>query len=134
MLNNCKSQYFVRIIFSYIYELKKLEIVKYNKRMQKKLDINILNYRQFSGSYIIYESKNKGKEYEVGKNLLIYEGEFLNGKRNGKGIEYEYLTKSQLFYKFEGEYLNGKRKGQGKLFDNNGILVTEGEYSDNILR
>ena len=133
MLNNCKSQYIVRIIFSYIYELKKLEIVKYNKRVQKKLDINILNYRQFSGSYIIYESKNKGEEYEVGKNLLIYEGEFLKGKRNGKGIEYEYLTKSELFYKFEGEYLNGKRKGQGKLFDNNGILVTEGEYSDNIL-
>ena len=29
---------------------------------------------------------------------------------------------------FEGEYLNGKRNGKGKEYDNNGKLEYEGEY------
>jgi len=36
---------------------------------------------------VIYELNNvigKGKEYDD-NNLLIFEGEYLNGKRNGKG-------------------------------------------------
>ena len=35
---------------------------------------------------------------------LIFEGELLNGKKNGKGKEYDYM--GNLI--FEGEYLNGK--------------------------
>ena len=34
----------------------------------------------------------------------MFEGEYLNGKRNGKGKEYKY---GEII--FEGEYLNGKR-------------------------
>ena len=49
------------------------------------------------------------KEYKY-NGKLIYEGEYLNGKRNGKGKEYDY--KGEL--EFEGEYLNGKRNGKGK--------------------
>ena len=30
--------------------------------------------------------------------------------------------------KFEGEYLNGKRHGKGKEYDGNGQLIFEGEY------
>ena len=55
----------------------------------------------------VYELKNgEGyiKEYNYdGK--LKFEGEYLNGKRNGKGKEYYYDDKLE----FEGEYLNGKR-------------------------
>ena len=47
---------------------------------------------------------------------MLYEGEYLNGKRHGKGKEYNY--NSELI--FEGEYLNGK-KWNGK----------EIEYYDN---
>ena len=42
----------------------------------------------------------------------MYEGKYLNGKRNGKGIEY-YKNGN---IKFEGEYLNGK-KWNGKGYD-----------------
>ena len=38
-------------------------------------------------------------------NNLVYQGEFKNGKRNGKGKEYDYFENIM----FEGEYLNGKR-------------------------
>ena len=42
----------------------------------------------------------KGKEYEYGE--LIFEGEYSNGKKNGNGKEYKYGK-----LEFEGEYLNG---------------------------
>ena len=41
---------------------------------------------------------------------LIFEGEYLNEKRNGKGKEYN--DDGELT--FEGEYINGKRNGKGK--------------------
>ena len=96
-------------------EKLKLEIVKSNKTLQKNLDIGIINYKYFSGKYIIYESDGNVKEYDYGDKLL-YEGEYLNGKRNGKGKEYDFYGK--LF--FEGEYLNGKRNGKGKEYYDNG--------------
>ena len=64
---------------------------------------------------IIYKLDNgKGtiKEYN-NLNILIYEGEYLNGKRNGKGKEYN--KNSELI--FEGEFLNGKKwNGKGEEY------------------
>ena len=65
---------------------------------------------------IIYEIKNGNgyiKEYEndgpiIAKNVIYFEGEYLNGEKNGKGKEYDSFVR----LKFEGEYLNGKRNGQ----------------------
>ena len=78
------------------------------------------------------------KEYK-----LLFKGEYLNGKRNGKGKEYDYNDKLV----FEGEYLNGKiwngkgyntndkiefeindGKGYIKEYDFDGKLEFEGEY------
>ena len=62
----------------------------------------------------------KGKEYG---GELIFEGEYFNGKRFGKGKEYE---NGQL--KFEGEYLNW-RKWNEKKYDSEGSrLLFEGGY------
>ena len=73
-----------------------------------------------------YELNNgKGKIIEYNEDgILEFEGEYLNGKRNGKGKEY-YRNK-QL--KFEGEYLNGDRNGKGKEYYKNGKLKFEGKY------
>ena len=84
---------------------KILEMVRFNKTLQKKLNINLINYRIFSGKYIIYESNGIVKEYDSYNDKLIFEGEYLNGKRNGKGKEYN--KKGKLI--FEGEYLNGEK-------------------------
>ena len=44
---------------------------------------------------------------------MEYEGEYLNGKRHGKGKIYNYNGK----LKYEGEYLYGKRWfGKGKEY------------------
>ena len=55
---------------------------------------------------------------------MEYEGEFLNGKRNGKGKEYSYDGE----FIFEGEYLDGKRNGKAKESSKDGIILFEGEY------
>ena len=94
------------IILSYFNENKKLKIIKNNKKLQNKLEINIKNYEKISERYKIGERNGKGKEYDKLNDKLIFEGEYLNGKRwNGKGKEYYNYRK----LKFEGEYLNGKR-------------------------
>ena len=78
----------------------------------------------------------KGKEYDW-KGKLIFEGEYLNGKRwngneydpdnnfayklkNGNGLIKKYDYDGNLI--FEGEYLNGKRNGEGKAYNCNGKL------------
>ena len=102
---------------------------KYNKNWQNIMNITIKNYQIFSGRYIIYESKNKGKEFKGFNDLLIYEGGYLNGKRNGEGKEYN--EEGELI--FEGEFKNGKRNGKRKEFQY-GILLYEGEYLDDDLK
>ena len=53
----------------------------------------------------------KGKEYNYNeKGNLLFEGKYLNGKRNGKGKNYLY---GKLI--FEGENLKGKKMENGKL-------------------
>ena len=94
---------------------------------------------------IAYEIKNGTgfkKEYN-GFGSLIFEGNFLDGKRQGKGTEYNgedvissgnyindkkngYFTEKNHLYKFEGEYLNNhKMKGKEYIWNE---LVYEGEY------
>ena len=122
MLKNIKSIFFFRLIFSNLKEKQKLKIAKYSKNLQNKIDINLSNYKLFSGRYIIYEN-GKRKEYDAYRDILVFEGEYLIGKRNGKGKEY-YDGK----LKFEGEYLNGLRNGKGKEYNYKGNLIFEGEF------
>ena len=124
MLENIKSKFFVRYLFSLMDDGQQLHLVKYNKILQKLLNINIMNYRFFSRKYTIYEANGIGKIYNAYENNLIYEGGLINGRRNGKGKEYDYYD--ELI--FEGEYINGKRSGKGKEYNYKGELIFEGEF------
>ena len=64
------------------------------------------------------EGQGKIKEYEC-NDKLIFEGELLNGKRNGNGKEYYNYANGKLL--FEMEYLNGEILN-GKLYNNEGIM------------
>ena len=145
MLDNIKSLFFIRILFSHLNERTKLKIVKYNQNLQNTINIGLINYKFLGTKYIIYETKGTGKEYDKYTNVLLFEGEYKNGLRNGKGKEYHDLE----ILLFEGEYLNNKR-WNGKGYDDynnvvyelkNGkgyikeyyigtILKLEGEYAD----
>jgi len=78
---------------------------------------------------IIYELINgtgKVKEYNIyRKNILNFEGEYLNGKKNGKGKEYDYYGSLE----FDGEYLNGKKwNGKGRYVNFSENIGVEYEY------
>ena len=62
---------------------------------------------------------------------MKYEGEYLNGKRHGKGKEF---TKNKILV-YEGEYQNGLWHGKGKQYNSDKIssglgpqLIYEGEF------
>ena len=122
MLKDIKSSYFNCILFSYIQEGQKLKLIKYNKSLQKNMNISIINYKYFIGTYIIYESNGIGKEYDGLTDTLMFEGKFKNGERNGKGKEYNFWHYNVI--DFEGEYFYGKR-WNGKGYDNNNKVVYE---------
>ena len=125
------SDYFLRKVFAFLELKKQLQLIIYNKHLQNKLNLNLINYKIFSGKYIIYENETntKGKIINAYNNMVYYDGEFLKGKKHGKGKEYyDYGVTIKL--KFEGEYLNGKRNGKGKEYDIYGNLIYEGEYKN----
>ena len=71
----------------------------------------------------------KGVGYDK-ENNLKYEGEFINGKKNGKGKEYiknNNVYNNEFILLFEGEYFNNYRL-RGKEYYKNGKLKYEGEY------
>ena len=77
----------------------------------------------YDGELLNGKKNGQGKHYI--NNILIYEGQYLNGERNGKGKEYN-ITGDYLEY--EGEFLNNTRNGKGKEYHHNGIIKKEGEY------
>ena len=126
MLKNIKSIYFSKILFSFLDDGVKLNLLRYNKNLQIKLDINIMNYKRFANKYIINED-NVIKEYNIYTDKLLYEGEYLNGKRwnekgydfnknlsyelkNGKGYIIDFNNNEKLI--FEGELINGEKNGK----------------------
>ena len=46
-LKNVKSHYIIKKFFEYITERKSLEIIRYNKSIQKRININIYNYKAY---------------------------------------------------------------------------------------
>ena len=76
------------------------------------------------GNYFNYLKDGNGFNKKYNKNGVIFEGEYLNGIRNGKGKEYD----GNSHIKFEGEYLNGKRNGIGKELSFGCDIIFEAEY------
>ena len=104
-IEEIKSLYIIKEVLSFVNIKRKLNMLIYNKHLQNKIEINIEDYKKISGKYKISEKNGFGKEYKLGTNILIFEGEYLNGKRNGKGKKYNYDGKLI----FEGDFVNEKR-------------------------
>ena len=123
-LKKVKSHYILKRIFDNIQNKRVLYIIKYNKYIQKKLNLSILHYMHFQAKFIVYDSNKIGKEYNDDDDL-IFEGEYLNDKRNGNGKEDDTNSGKLIF---EGDYLNGERNGKGKEINFNRDITFEGEY------
>ena len=127
MLDNIRSKYILKFFLSHVNEKKKLNLVKYNKNLQTKININLLYYKILSGNYTtIYDNNNKiGIIFDEYRDKIIFEGEFSNGKKNGKGKEYDINTGK---IKYEGEYFNGNVTGRGKVYYHEGNIKYQVEF------
>ena len=125
MWRKIKSSFILQNIFNYIDKKSELNLAIYNKQLQKKLGLTLIDFKKFSGRYRI-EEYGKIWEYNSYNNKLLFSGHYSNGKRNGEGKEYN--DEGKLI--FEGEYLDGKKwKGVEKEYDeDNNILILECEY------
>ena len=47
-LRKLKSDYFIQKFFGYMIERKSLETIRYNKNLQKRINININHYKAYS--------------------------------------------------------------------------------------
>ena len=89
-IRDIKSSYNIKEVFSFLDEKQILNMIIYNKELQKLLLVDLEDYKKISGKYKIGKKNGNGKEFILNTNRLIFEGEYLNGERNGKGKEYNY--------------------------------------------
>jgi len=101
-LENIKSKYILQLIFFNLHENLLLQVVKYNKNIQKKLGKDINDYKTYKG--VIIEIIPINKEYRKDRNTFInYKKEekkhfyiYFNGKQKKKEI---ILLEMKMFQK-----------------------------------
>ena len=76
ILESLKSDYFLQKLYDIMPKKKKLEIVKYNKKVQNRLDLGIKDYKEYSETYSSIEIEIIPKKGKYGK--------FINIKENDK--------------------------------------------------
>ena len=106
----------------------KFNTIIYNKKVQKKLGLNLIDFIRFSGKYI-EEKNDKIEVYSYFNKKILFEGQYSNRKKNGEGKEYN--ENGKLI--FHGEYLDGKKwTGLEKVYDeiDDEIILFEYEYRD----
>ena len=54
LLDNVKSTFFSSVLFSHLNEKIKLKMIKYNKNVQNKIDINLNYYKLINIKNILY--------------------------------------------------------------------------------
>ena len=60
---NIKSLYIIKTILSFLTEKQKLNMIIYNKELQRTCLVDIEDYKKISLKYKIGERNGKGKEY-----------------------------------------------------------------------
>ena len=84
-----------------------------NLKKYEKFKSNIsIGHREIGN--LTYNKEIKMKKENNDKNILKYEGEYLNGEKNGKGKEYD--INGELI--FEGKFINGKKSNKKILVMN----------------
>ena len=121
-LRKVKSDYFIQKFFGYMTERKSLETIRYNKSIQKRIDININHYKVYSEKYssieldIIPMKGKYGKFINIKKENKKYFHIYFNDNKNKEIIfnslckddnvskisiiiDYQIKSFSKLFYK-----------------------------------
>ena len=128
---NIKSDYFLQKLFNNLMKKKSLDIIKYNKNIQKRINISIKDYKEYSEIYSSIEIEIKPVNNEYGEFINMNENEkyyhiyfndnkeeikrnYLDGNDNVSKIkiiiDYQVKSFEELFYYCECiEYINFKK-------------------------
>ena len=99
-LKNVKSDYFIQKFFGYMSKRKSLETIRYNKNIQKRINININHYKAYSEEYSSIELDIIPMKGEYGRFINIKEEDkkyfhiYFNDNKK-KEIERTYLDEDE---------------------------------------
>ena len=68
---NIKSDYFLQKLFNYLSKYKLLDIIKYNKKIQKRIHVNINDYQNYSEKFTPIEIEIIPIKNAIGKFINI---------------------------------------------------------------
>ena len=104
-LENIKNTFFLQIMFDYILKNKYFGMIKYNKNMQKKMNLNINDYKEFSKIEleIIPKKRVMKKFINVLKDYPEYDT--LARDTIKEGIEYYHIYLNDNKEEFKRHYL-----------------------------
>ena len=71
ILQNLKSDYFIQKFFDYIQKRRILKTIRYNKSIQKRINLNINHYKEYSEKYSSIEIEIKPMENKYGDFINI---------------------------------------------------------------
>ena len=72
-----KSDYFLQKLYDNMTKKKKLEIVKYNKKVQNRLDLGVKDYKEYSETYSSIEIEIMPAKGKYGRFIYINENDKL---------------------------------------------------------
>ena len=87
IIENIKSRYILSKIYNNMTKKKKLEIVKYNKRIQNRLNLSANDYKEYSETFtpieieIIPKKGKYGKFIDINKNDKLYYHIYFNDNK-----------------------------------------------------
>ena len=95
ILEKIKSDYFLQKLYDNMTKKKKLEIVKYNKKIQNRINLSVKNYKEYSETFtpieieIIPRKKKYGKFININENDKLYYHIYFNDNKEEIKNKYE---------------------------------------------
>ena len=102
ILENIKSRYILSKIYNNMTIKKKLEIVKYNKKIQNRLNLDVKDYKEYSETFTpieieIIPTKDKyGKFININKNDELFYHIYFNDNKEEIKNKYEINKKDKV--------------------------------------
>ena len=99
-LKKIRSNFILKIFFGYINKRNSLEIIKYSKNIQKRINININHYKEYSEKYssieieIILMENKFGQFINIKEEDKVYYHIYFNDNKKEE-IKYTFLNKNE---------------------------------------
>ena len=138
IFKNLKSDYFLQLLFNNLVKKRTLDIIKYNKNIKNRININIGDYKKYSENYSSIEIGIKPINNKYGKFINIKDEDklyyhiYFNDKK--EEIKRNYINYNEEIKKII-IIINYQIKSFNNLFLNNDILeqIYIKKYNKNII-